>query len=78
MHLETKSTRTGMEYYVVNSMRGLYFDLVPKKNPAQTPVRMDRRDFTKPEWREGCPCVSKGKVFGLASPCGICAKNGWR
>ncbi len=49
---EVTSKNTGKTYYVVNSMRGQYFDLVPKSNPAQNPIRCDRRDFTNPIERE--------------------------
>lgn len=40
-----KRKRDGQEFYVIRSMRGRYFDLVPKTHPAQKPVRFDRRDF---------------------------------
>ena len=52
MYLETEMKSTGEKFYVVNSPRGLYFDLVPKSHPAQTAIRFDRRDFTKPVWKE--------------------------
>ena len=51
-YLETTNKRTGMAYYVINSPRGRYFDLVPKSNPAQKPIRFDRKDCTKPVWKE--------------------------
>lgn len=51
-YLETTNKRTGEKFFVINSPRGLYFDLVPMKNPAQNPIRFDRRDFTKPVWKE--------------------------
>lgn len=51
-YLETTSKRTGEAYYVINSMRGQWFDIVPKKNPATTPYRAPRREFTKPVWKE--------------------------
>jgi hypothetical protein len=51
-YLETESKHTGEKFYVINSMRGRYFDLVPKSHPAQNPLRFDRRDFTKPVWKE--------------------------
>lgn len=51
-YLETTNKRTGKKFYVMNSPRGLYFDLVPKSHPAQKPIRFDRRDFTKPVWKE--------------------------
>ena len=43
-----KSKSTGMDYYVVKSLRGRYFYIVPKSNPAQQAMCADRRDFTKP------------------------------
>ena len=49
---EVISKNTGKTYYVVKSMRGRYFDLVPKSNPAQHPIRCDRRDFTNAVSRE--------------------------
>lgn len=51
-YLETTNKRTGEKFYVMNSPRGLYFDLVPKSHPAQKPIRFDRREFTKPVWKE--------------------------
>ena len=47
--MQTMNKRTGERFYVMNSPRGLYFDLVPVRNPAQKPIRFDRREFTKPE-----------------------------
>lgn len=51
-YLETTSKRTGESYYVINSMRGRWFDIVPKENPATTPFRANRSEFTKPVWKE--------------------------
>lgn len=51
-YLETTNKRTGEKFFVMKSPRGLYFDLVPMKNPAQNPIRFDRCDFTKPVWKE--------------------------
>jgi hypothetical protein len=42
------SRHTGNEYYVVKSLRGRYFYIVPRKNPAQKALLADRRDYSKP------------------------------
>ena len=39
---------TGAEYYVVKSLRGRYFYVVPRKNPAQRAMCVNRCDYTKP------------------------------
>ena len=53
-YTEVFSKRTGIAYYVVKSMRGRYFRLVPKSHPAQRSVTYERKDFTKPIEREVC------------------------
>lgn len=42
------SKHTGIDYYVVKSLRGRYFYIVPKSNPAQKWLLADRCDFSKP------------------------------
>ena len=51
-YLETERKSDGTKYYVINSPRGRYFDIVPKMNPAQIPIRFPRSDFTKPVWKD--------------------------
>lgn len=51
-YLETILKRTGEKYYVINSPRGKYFDVVPQLNAAQKPIRAVRSAFTKPVWKE--------------------------
>lgn len=51
-YTEVTSKITGKAYYVVKSMRGRYFYLVPKSHPAQSAVLFDRKDFTKPVEKE--------------------------
>ena len=51
-YTEVTSKMTGKAYYVVKSMRGRYFYLVPKSNPAQRAVLFNRKDFTKPIEKE--------------------------
>lgn len=51
-YTEVTSKHTGKAYYVVKSMRGRYFYITPKSNPAGKPLLADRRDYTKPVEKE--------------------------
>ena len=52
-YLSTTNKRTGEEFCVIEySPRRRYFGLVPKSHPAQNPIKCDRREFTKPVWKE--------------------------
>ena len=43
-----KNKLTGKKYIILQSLRGQYFDLVPRSNPGLSVCRYHRADFTKP------------------------------
>lgn len=52
MSYEAVRKSTGEVWIVLEWGRGKYFGGVPKSHPAQDTIRMEKSEFTKPEWKE--------------------------